>query len=427
MSATIAPLGRLLEPVTLAGLPLSSHFAMAPMTRKRSPGGVPTAEVAAYYRRRAAGGVGLIITEGILVDHPSAGHESTVPVLTPGAASAGWHAVTTAVHAAGGKIAAQLWHLGSSFEPAPAAWTPSTMKGADFADIIAAYARSARAAVNAGFDAVEIHAAHGYLLDEFLWPLTNPRSLADRVAFPAEVVCAVRAELPSAMPLIVRFSQFKERDYTARIAETPSDLGAVLSTLAGAGANVLHASQRRFDEPAFPETGLPDNVAGWAKRLTGLPTITVGSVGLNRAFLTRPAPAGTGRAALGGGAACGDAACGDAACGDAACGDAACGDTACGDAACGDTACGDTAGGDVAGGDVAGGDTAGGGLLSRRAADNGGAGGLDRLLERHARGEFDVVALGRVLLANPDWVRLAAAGRVDAIRDYRKADEDVYC
>jgi 2,4-dienoyl-CoA reductase-like NADH-dependent reductase (Old Yellow Enzyme family) len=319
------------------------------MTRKRSPGGVPTASVAAYYRRRAAGGIGLIITEGILVDHPSAGHESTVPVLTPGAAEAGWRAVTTSVHAAGGRIAAQLWHLGSSFEPARAAWTPSTMKGEDITKIIDAYARSARTAVNAGFDAVEIHAAHGYLLDEFLWPLTNPRPLPDRVAFPAEVVRAVRAEIPSSMPLIVRFSQFKERDYKARIAETPDELGAVLSTLAAAGADVLHASQRRFDEPAFPETGLPDNVAGWAKRLTGLPTITVGSIGLDRAFLTPPASAGV---------------------------------------------------------------SVGGGLAA--------------LLERHERGEFDVVALGRVLLGNPDWVRLAAAGRIDAIRAYRKTDEDTY-
>ena len=351
MTTTIAPLSRLLEPVTLAGLPLSSHFAMAPMTRKRSPGGVPTADVAAYYRRRAAGGIGLIITEGILVDHPSAGHESTVPVLTPGAAEAGWRVVTTSVHAAGGRIAAQLWHLGSSFEPASEAWTPSRMKGGDFKKIIDAYARSARTAVNAGFDAVEIHAAHGYLLDEFLWPLTNPRPLPDRVAFPAEVVRAVRAEIPPSMPLIVRFSQFKERDHRARIAETPAELGAILSTLAAAGADVLHASQRRFDEPAFPETGLPDNVAGWAKRLTGLPTITVGSIGLSRAFLTHPASA---------------------------------------------------------------------------EADPAPAGGLGRLLDRHARGEFDVVALGRVLLANPDWVRLAAAGRVDVIRDYRKADEDLF-
>jgi 2,4-dienoyl-CoA reductase-like NADH-dependent reductase (Old Yellow Enzyme family) len=331
----------LVEPTTLAGLPLSSHFVMAPMTRKHSPGGVPTAEVAAYYRRRAEGGVGLIVTEGTLIGHPSASHETDVPRLTPGAAEAGWRAVTGSVHEAGGRIAAQLWHLGSLREPVDGypAWTPDTMAGGDFGELLEAYAESARTAVSANFDAVEIHAAHGYLLDEFLWPHTNHRTdrygggPRGRATFPAEVIRAVKAELPPTMPLIVRFSQFKERDYAARIAETPAELGTILTAFAEAGADVLHASQRRFWEPVF--AGHRENLAGWAKRLTGLPTITVGSVGL------------TGRA-------------------------------------------------------------------------------LDELGERHARGEFDLVALGRILLGNPCWVHLAAAGRTAEIRDYRKADEDIY-
>lgn len=338
-----ADLDVLPAPTTLAGLPLSSHFVMAPMTRKRSPGGVPTAEVAAYYRRRAAGGIGLIITEGALVGHRSASHETGVPRLTPGPAEAGWRLVTGAVHEAGGRIAAQLWHLGSRREPVDgyAAWTPDTMRGRDFGVLLRAYAESARVAVGAGFDAVEIHAAHGYLLDEFLWPRTNTRTdrygggPRGRATFPAEVIRAVKAELPAGMPLIVRFSQFKERDHAARIAETPAELESILTAFAGAGADVLHASQRRFWEPAFAGAG--ENLAGWAKRLTGLPTITVGSVGLTSEFPER-----------------------------------------------------------------------------------------EDLLKRHANGEFDLVALGRALLGNPDWVRLAAAGRTAEIRDYRKADEDIY-
>src|SRR4051812_14238142 len=206
MTAAIAPMGTLLEPVTVAGLPLTGRFVMAPMTRDRSPGGVPTAEVAAYYRRRAENGVGLIITEGILVDHPSAGHQDTVPRLTAGAAEAGWRTVTDDVHAAGGRIAAQLWHLGSERSPIDGqpSWTPSglpsgahAMSGPDFDDLLRAYAASARTAVRSGFDAVEIHAAHGYLLDEFLWPVTNRRhdrfggDAAGRAAFPVEVIRAV--------------------------------------------------------------------------------------------------------------------------------------------------------------------------------------------------------------------------------------------
>ena len=353
MTTTTASLAALLAPATLAGLPLQSRFAMAPMTRSHSPGGVPTAEVAAYYRRRAAGGIGLIITEGILIDHPSAGHETGVPRLAPGPAEDGWRRVTASVHEAGGKIAAQLWHLGSRRDPVDGhpAWTPSglpepgrepvhTMSGGDFDALLAGYATAAAGAVRAGFDAVEIHAAHGYLLDEFLWPHTNRRTdrfggdAAARAAFPAEVIRTVRAALPAAMPLIVRFSQFKERAYDARIAATPDELAVILGAFASAGADVLHASQRRFTEPAFD--GDPRNLAGWARHLTGLPSITVGSVGLRSSA------------------------------------------------------------------------------------------GLPALLARFEAGDFDLVALGRVLLGNPEWVRLAAAGRLDEIRDYRKADEDIY-
>jgi len=218
------------------------------------------------------------------------------------------------------------------------------MTAADIDVLLAAYADAARVAVRAGFDAVEIHAAHGYLLDEFLWPHTNRRtdrfggSPAARAAFPAEVIRAVRAAVPATMPVIVRFSQFKERDYAARIAETPAELAVVLEAFAAAGADVLHASQRRFTDPAFP--GSPRNLAGWARHLTGLPSITVGSVGLTRDFLT--------------------------------------------------------------------------------------SGALRDLVARVEAGEFDLVALGRILLGNPAWVTLAAAGRLDEIRDYRKSDEDTY-
>jgi len=326
---------RLTAPTTLGKLPLSSHFVMAPMTRKRSPNGIPTPENAAYYRRRAEAGIGLIITEGALIGHPSASHETGVPRLTPGPAEEGWRTVTGEVHRAGGRIAAQIWHLGSERRPAATAWTPSTMTIKDIDQLLMAYGESARTAVSAGFDAVEIHAAHGYLLDEFLWPRTNRRTdryggpPAARAAFPAEVIRAVRGNIPADMPLIVRFSQFKERDYAARIAETPAELAVILESFAEAGADVLHASQRRFWEPAFD--GDPANLAGWAKRLTGLPAITVGSVGLDP----------------------------------------------------------------------------------------------DRLADLEKQ-DFDLVALGRVLLGTPDWVTLATSGRRGEIRPYRKDDQDRY-
>ncbi|BBH71595.1 oxidoreductase [Actinoplanes sp. OR16] len=326
----------LTTPFRIGGLTLPNRFVMAPMTRFRSPGGVPSAEVASYYGRRAENGVGLIVTEGTLVGHPSASHETTVPRMVSAPA---WQPVTAAVHSAGGRIAAQLWHLGS--ERAAPFLTASNMTVTDIDTIVESFAASARVAVAAGFDAVEIHAAHGYLLDEFLWPVTNQRTdafggtPARRAAFPATVVAAVRAQLPASMPLIVRFSQFKERDYSARIASSPTELAALLEPLAAAGADVLHASQRRFWEPAFD--GSPLNLAGWARRITGLPSITVGSVALGSDFAHR-----------------------------------------------------------------------------------------ERLESGLDQGEFDLVALGRILLGNPSWVRLALDGRFSEIRSYEKAHEDVY-
>ncbi|MEE3921467.1 12-oxophytodienoate reductase [Micromonospora sp. BRA006-A] len=303
---TASPVTPLLEPVTVAGLSLPSRFVMAPMTRSRAPGGVPTPEMAEYYRRRAASGVGLIVSEGVLVDHPSAGHEDTVPRMTAGAAEAGWRGVVEAVHAAGGgsprscgtwAASASRWTAvrrgplgGTRAGPSRAVRDDRRRRG----HLLAAYGDAAGVAVRAGFDAIEIHAAHGYLLDEFLWPYTNRRTDAfggspqRRAAFPAAVVRAVRAQVPAHLPVIVRFSQFKERAFDARIAETPAELARILGAFAEAGADVLHASQRRFWQPAFPGSTL--NLAGWAKRLTGLPSITVGSVGLRRDFLRPDGP-----------------------------------------------------------------------------------------------------------------------------------------
>ncbi len=105
----------LFTPLTVRSLELRKRIAMSPMTRHGSPGGVPTDEVVAYYRRRAEGGTGLIVTEGVAIEHPSAVDADTVPVMYGEAALAGWRKVVDAVHAAGGKIVPQLWHVGPLF------------------------------------------------------------------------------------------------------------------------------------------------------------------------------------------------------------------------------------------------------------------------------------------------------------------------
>lgn len=114
---TRADVSALLEPYEDGSLRLRNRIVMAPMTRCFSPGGVPGPDVARYYARRASS-VGLIITEGVLIDHPSAGSVDAVPRLYGQAPLAGWRRVTDAVHEAGGRIAAQLWHVGLSRDPA---------------------------------------------------------------------------------------------------------------------------------------------------------------------------------------------------------------------------------------------------------------------------------------------------------------------
>jgi 2,4-dienoyl-CoA reductase-like NADH-dependent reductase (Old Yellow Enzyme family) len=178
----------------LNALNLPNRVVMAPMTRSFSPGGVPTAEVAAYYRRRAANGVGLIITEGTGVGRPSALNEPDVPHFYGEAALAGWKKVVDEVHAAGGRIAPQLWHVGQRRSNAAPDWTPPApyespsglsatgelvgqpMSEADVADTVEAFARAAADAERLGFDGVELHGAHGYLINQFFLDHLNLRS-----------------------------------------------------------------------------------------------------------------------------------------------------------------------------------------------------------------------------------------------------------
>lgn len=314
--------GILYTPFEAGRLKLRNRFVMAPMTRNFSPGGVPSDGVADYYRRRAEGNVGLIVTEGIGVDHPAAlGRESVgggtaSPVLHGEAALNRWREVIAGVHAAGGLIVPQLWHQGAIRAPgtgyhpeAPSArpsgtWGPTEkamvppdyldlvredtapLIDSEIADIIAGFARSAHNAMAVGFDGVALHGAHGYLIDSFLWHQTNLRqdkwggNASARARFGAEVVRAIRAVTSPDFPIVFRFSQWKLQDYSARIAESASELEAVLTPLADAGVDIFDASTRVFTTPAFEGSEL--GLAGWAKKLTGKPTIAVGGVGLDK-------------------------------------------------------------------------------------------------------------------------------------------------
>ena len=353
----VAPL---FEPITLGRLTLPNRIVMAPMTRSHSPDGVPPPEVAAYYRRRAEGGIGLITTEGTVIERPASKNDPNVPHMYGDAALAGWARVVDEVHAAGGLIAPQLWHVGPRLDPLDSPWeAPGPIDSASglrdwelprvapmtdeaIADTIAAFGRTAADAVRLGFDAIEIHGAHGYLIDDFFWKVSNSRddawggkTLRARTRFGVEVVRAVRTAMPGDMPLTFRLSQWKGLDFDARVAETPAEMADWLEPLADAGVDVFHCSQRRFWEPAFEGSDL--NLAGWAKKVTGKPTITVGSVGLSSEFIhdgaSMPAP-------------------------------------------------------------------------------------LDELVRRLERGDFDLVAVGRAVLADPAWADKVRRGRTEEMASY---------
>jgi 2,4-dienoyl-CoA reductase-like NADH-dependent reductase (Old Yellow Enzyme family) len=371
-SMSVAALDPLFTPLRIGSATLANRIAMAPMTRSFSPQGVPGDNVAAYYRRRAEGGVGLIITEGTWVPHIGASNDADVPDFHGEAALAGWRKVVDDVHAAGGVIMPQLWHVGlirkqpSIAHPQGEAAEPrqlgpsgitgghgwplevdrAPMTQADIDAVIDAFGAAAESARALGFDGVEIHGAHGYIIDQFLWDQTNHRDdryggdHRARATFGAEVVAEIRRRTAPDFPILFRYSQWKSHDYDASLAQTPQQLEALLGPLVDAGVDLFDCSQRRFWEPTFPGSDL--NLAGWTKSLSGKPSMTVGSVGLDVDFMTSLFVRGT----------------------------------------------------------------------KPRAAD------LDGLMRMFERGDFDMVAVGRALLTDPRWIEKMREGRSHDIETF---------
>lgn len=301
-------LDALFKPFRYKSLDLKNRIVMSPMTRYFSPQGTPSPEVATYYERRAKGGVGLIISEGAFVDRGSARSVGSAPSFH-GAALEEWQRILQRVHVARSAMAPQLWHVGGvpdfnhpSDEFNAKLESPSGLRGPDLpgghpmteediADVVASFARAAAEAKRLGFDSVELHGGHGYLFDQFFWAATNQRkdgyggaSLGERTRFACEVLRAIRREVGDDFAIIFRMSQWKTYFYDTRLAETPALLEEWVTPLVDAGADIFDCSQRRFWEPEFAESKL--NLAGWVKKITSQPTITVGSVGLSTDLYT---------------------------------------------------------------------------------------------------------------------------------------------
>ena len=301
----------LFKPYKLKNLNLRNRVVMAPMTRNQSPGGIPTSEVVAYYSRRAKAEVGLIITEGIEVSHEASSAYPNVPRLDTKEAREGWKRVVNGIKENGGSVIAQLWHcggfrkLGMQPNPEVPGHTASglvkpgkkvahEMTLEDIKQTINAYASDAKYCEEIGFDGVEIHGAHGYLIDNFFWEGTNIRddsyggSIEKRSQFVSEIIQAVRSNISQEFIVGLRFSQWKQHDFEAKLAHTTDDLKKVLLSPVESGLDYLHSSMRRFWESEFE--GSEENLAYWTKKISNIPTIGVGSVGLESDFIDMTAP-----------------------------------------------------------------------------------------------------------------------------------------
>ncbi|MCB2060590.1 MAG: NADH:flavin oxidoreductase [Novosphingobium sp.] len=362
----------LFTPFQLGRFTLPNRIVFPPMGLEVCEGGVPSEEAAQYYARRAEGGASLVITEGVYIDHPSSGDNPLLGRFHGEDAFDGWRNVATRVHEKGGITVPELWHVGLiyrgpdvlvggelAFRPELGQVSPSgyiepgkqvtePMTQAQIDEVIEAYARGTAKAVELGFDGIELHGAHGYIIDQFFWKALNHRtdryggSPRARGQFAAEVVQACREQLEPGMPIILRISNWKMVDYDARLTDTPQELGELLAPVVEAGVDLIDCSQRRFWEPAFDD-GSDLNLAGWVKKVTGVPTCTIGSIGLDADFLDS--------------------------------------------------------------------------LSQGRTAELNVA-RLDELMRRFDRGDFDLIAVGRAMIAEPDWPKLVQRGEFNGLKPF---------
>lgn len=373
----------LFQPYRLGTCELPNRIVMSAMTRMFAKDGVLEDRVVDYYRRRVEGGVGLIISEGAAINGIGA-YSAAVPHFYGDAALSKWKTIIDAVHAAGGRMMPQLWHAGlarirnqsadqdlPSVGPSMVHPTVGDVSGqpappfralseAEIGETIDQYVAAALSAQRLGFDGVELHGGHGYLIDQFLWNETNKRTdgfggqnLAERARFGIDLIKAIRDNVGPDFPIGLRFSQWKSPDfYDTRLAETPAELETLLTPLSDAGLSFFDCSTRRFWEAEFPQSGSDMNLAGWTKKITGKTAITVGSVGLSDAL-------------------------------------------------------------DVTSHHAYGQDGA------ARTGSSASAEQFAKLMHMFNRGDFDLIAVGRALIANPDFANKVRDGQLAELKPYR--------
>lgn len=330
---------------------------MSAMQDRRPVDLLPNVELAKHYADRIEGGIGLIVTQGTTMDHPTS--QSPYARLFPPAYDA-WRRCVEAVRERGGHIAMQLWHEGAmregGFSPSGLAFSGATtgvaLSGQQIEELIEVYAASAAKARELGFSAVELHGGHGYLLGLFASATSNKRTdawggetLEARMRFPLAVVRAVRDAVGPDFPILYRFSQ--PAPATApKIFRDQEELAVHAGALVAAGVDMFDVLSPRFWEPEFAGEDLGLNA--WLKKLTGAPVISGGSVGLSHDLMT----------------------------------------------------------------------VLGGGQASSTAHL-----GFEELERRFDRGDFDLIALGRPILVDPEFLVKVRAGRFDALKQVYVKDD----
>ena len=296
-------------PFRLRDLHLKNRVVVSPMAQYRAVDGAPTDWHLVHYAERAKGGAGLVFTEMTCV--------SPEGRITPGCTGlyapeheAAWKRIVDFIHAeTDAKVAIQLGHSGPKgstqlgwevmdaplrsgnwqvMGPSPVAWSPENqvprqMTRADMDKVKGEFARAAEMAQRVGFDMLELHYAHGYLLSAFITPLTNHRSddyggsLENRMRFPIEVLQVVRAVWPSHKPISVRISA---NDWVGRDGITPDDAVAIARLLRAAGVDIIDVSAGQTSINARPiygrmfQTPFSDRI----RNEVGIATMAVGNI-----------------------------------------------------------------------------------------------------------------------------------------------------
>ncbi|QYR23155.1 NADH:flavin oxidoreductase [Paenibacillus sp. sptzw28] len=298
---------KLLSAFQLGSLRLHNRAVLSPMTRTSAEcNGLANQLMVRYYTRFAKGGFGLIITEGIYPDSVNSQSYKNQPGLADKEQAESWRPVVEAVHREGGRIIAQLMHAGAlvqhnEFKPiAPSAVkpvgtmleehggsgeysVPDAMSKSDIRQVIDNFAHAAQRAKQVGFDGVELHAANGYLLDQFITKYTNQRtdeyggSTENRIRIVVELLDRIRSVVGQNYTVGVRISQGKVNDFNHKWANGINDAKIIFEKLGTACPTYIHTTEYKAFAPAFTNGG--PTLAKLAATYGGLPVIANGKLG----------------------------------------------------------------------------------------------------------------------------------------------------